>query len=78
MIQIMLEAAASKIQTAQKLAVGLHINVLFSNHYSNSIPLGVDSITCNGQGTCNSGNSGICACDSGFELVGNTTCVGKS
>ena len=38
MIQIMLEAAASKIQTAQKLAVCLHINVLFSNNYCNSIP----------------------------------------
>ena len=40
--------------------------------------LGVDSITWNGQGTCNSGNSGICACDSGFtgDRCNVTTCPG--
>ena len=40
--------------------------------------LGVDSITCNGQGTCSSDNSGICACDSGFtgDHCNVTTCPG--
>ena len=41
--------------------------------------LGVDSITCNGQGTCSSGNSGICECDSGFtgDRCNITTCPGS-
>jgi len=39
----------------------------------------VDSITCNGQGTCSSGNSGICTCDSGFtgDHCNVTTCPGS-
>ena len=40
--------------------------------------LGIDSITCNGQGTCSSGNNGVCACDSGFtgDHCNVTTCPG--
>ena len=46
--------------------------------YLFNISLGVDSITCNSQGTCSSGNSRICACDSGFtgDRCNVTTCPG--
>ena len=68
-----------KIQTPQELAVGLH-NAPFSNHYVIQYFLGVDSITCNGQGTCSNGNSGICECDSGFtgDRCNITTCPGAN
>ena len=37
-------------------------------------------MACNGQGTCSSGDSGICSCDSGFtgERCNITTCPGSS
>ena len=78
MIPITLEVAVLKIQTALELAVGLALCHCFQFLYLFNIFLGVDSITCNGQGTCSSGNSGICACDSGFtgDRCNITTCPG--